>query len=189
MSWLLRPGDTPTAKLVTLAIWCVFGMAVLGLINARNMVPTDRMNLLALVLGGAGGLGLCVALWRDTHPSAVLGDAGFFKSIGVTVAAFTASGALAYFATLLGWPYLWSLVVASPSEATVNVALVLPEGLGRGCHHKIGIEGGPMPQQMTPCVSDALWRSVRPGDRLVLSYTDGAMAFVIDDIRLQSTEP
>lgn len=182
--WLLRQGDTRAAKLVTLIIWGVLGMAILGLINKGNIVPSERMCLLAFVLGGGGGLALCVALWRDAHPDAALGNAGFIKSICMTLAAFTTGGALAYFAALLGWPYLWSLVALQPSEATVKVAFVLSEGLGKGCHHKIGIEGGPMPQRMSPCVSEALWKSVRSGDPLVLRYTDGAMAFVIDDIRL-----
>jgi hypothetical protein len=185
VGWIFRWGDKGTAKLVTLAILTLMGIAIYGLINRHNLVPASSLRYPAMAFGTLCALFSSIALCRDTNPETPFAKFGPIKRtlflIGV---AFPFMWAMGYFAALLGGPLIGNSVALDPKTAHVPVEYVIHELRGRGCHHRIQINGAPLPKAMTSCVSELVWKAVTVGQNVRITYTDGFGSFVVRDIVL-----
>ena len=158
VGWIFRKGDTGTAKLVTLALFTLLCVALYGLINRHNLVPAASLRYPAMAFGTLCALLASIALYRDTNPNTPFAKFGPIKrTLFLTGVAFPFMWAMGYFAALLGTPFIWSIIAMDPKTALVPVEYVLHEQRGRGCHHRIQINGAPLPGAMTPCVSEQVW--------------------------------
>lgn len=183
MSPLLREGDASTPKWIWLAFLGLLCLALLGLVNRRNMVTYQVMAPWAAV---AALLLAIVGVWvmsRNRDPAIKLNHYGPLKRCAALVSLFIFNGMIGYFAVLLGFPTIWSRVALSPRAAEATVTHILSERTGKGCHWRIEVDGGPLPEAMSPCVSSTLWASLRTGNSVSVIYTQSSFAFVIEDIQ------
>jgi len=181
---LFRDGDTRNAKIVNLVFMALMGAALVGLLDSHNLVPHPTLKPWAVATGF--GIAVCaiVAACKDTNPASRFVQLGPIKRLGILILLFPCSWSLGFFAVWLGLPSVWASLALEPEVATTSVTYVLRERSGRRCHYRITIEGAPLPEAMTPCVSRELRASVHPGSVVEIKYTDSAFAFVIHDIAL-----
>lgn len=184
MGLLFRSGDGRNAKLVIMAFMVLTGVALIGLLDHQNLVPYPTLKPWAMAAGLVVAVCALVAVCKDTNPASRFVQSGPVKRFGLLVLLFPLSWSLGFFAVWLGVPSIWASVALAPKVATTSVTHVLRERSGRGCRHRITIEGAPLPEAMTPCVSKELRASVRPGSVVEIKYTDSAVAFVIHDVAL-----
>lgn len=185
VGWIFRKGDAGSAKLVTLVLFTLLCVALYGLINRHNLVPVTSLRYPAMAFGTLCALFASIALCRDTNSTTPFAKLGPIKRtlflIGV---AFPLMWAMGYFAALLGAPSICAILSLDPKAAHVPVEYVFRERRGRGCQHRILISGGPLPEAMTPCVSEQVWQGVTVGRNVNITYTDGFGAFVVHDVEL-----
>jgi len=179
----LREGDASTPKWIWLTFLGPLCLALLGLVNRRNIVTYQVMApwaaVAALLLAIVGGW----AMSRNRDSAIKLKHYGPLRRCAAFVSLFIFNGMIGYFAVLLGLPTIWSRIVLSPRAAEATVTHILSERTGKGCHWRIKVDGGPLPEAMSPCVSSTLWASLRAGDSVSVIYTQNSFAFVIEDIQ------
>lgn len=183
MNFFLRKGDAAASKIVWLTFLPPLGLALIGLLNRRNIVaysfivPWAAIAALSLAVVGVW------VITRDRNPEIKLNRYGPLRRFAALVSLFIFNGMIGYFAVLLGLPIIWSKVALTPQSDKVTATHILDERTGKGCHWQIEVDGGPLPESMIPCVSEALWGSLRTGDPVLITYTQSAFAFVIEDIQ------
>lgn len=179
----LRKGEGSAPKSGWLVLCVPLGLALLGFLNQRNVVAFPVITPWAKA---AGLFVAIVGVWviaRNRHPAIKLNHYGLLKRFATLALMFMVIGMFGYIAVLLGVPTIWSKVALTPRSGEATVTYILKERAGKGCHWRIEVDGGPLPEAMTPCVSKALWASLRTGDPVSVTYTQSAFAFVIEDIQ------
>lgn len=185
MGLIFRKGDPRTAKLVTLILFVPLGVALVGLLNRSTMLPSGILMPWAQAAGFIVAIGTCIAALLDRNPVAVFTrPKGLLKRGAVTLLLFAFAWGMGFCAVMLGLPTLWSSLALTPSAATASVTHVLRERTGRGCHHRLALAGGRLPEPMIPCVSEEVWKSTKVGSTVTFKFTDSRLAFIIDDIEL-----
>lgn len=182
MGWIFRDGDTRAAKVIQLVLALPLGMALVGLYARSNLVSYGLLRPWAIVAGCVVALGLLVALFKDKNPVSAFVGYGMVKRLLVLALVIPFAWWMGFFSVWLGVPTVWANLVLESKLASVTVTQVWRERSGRGCHHRIEIQGGPLPQTMTPCVSKELREAVRRGTVVEVEYTDGGGAFFVHDV-------
>lgn len=178
-----REREASNSKWVWLVLLVPLGLALVGLLNRRNIIAYPIMVPWAAV---AALLVALVGVWvmsRNRNPTIKLNHYRPLKRCAAFVLLFIFNGMIGYFAVLLGLPTIWSKVALTPRSGEVTVTHILSERTGKGCHWRIEVDGGPLPKAMIPCVSGTLWASLRAGSSVSIIYTQSPFAFVIDGIR------
>ncbi len=184
MGLIFRDGDTRAAKITQLVFALPLGMAIVGLYASSNLVSHDLLKPWAIVAGCVVALGLLVALFKDQNPVSAFVGHGAVKRLLILALVIPFAWWMGFFSVWLGVPTVWANLVLKPRVASASVTHVLRERSGRGCHHRIEIQGGPLPQAMTPCVSKELREAVRRGMLVEVEYTYGGGAFFVHDVTL-----
>lgn len=184
MGWIFRTGDTRAAKWVTLAFLAPLCVAIVGLLGMHSLLPHPALKLPAAAFGVLFAVFASVALIKDKNPATPFARSGPIKRFCFLILAAMLAWATGFFAVQLGAPYIWAAVALDPKVGTASVTHVFRERSGRGCHHKIELKGGPLPETMTPCVSQELWKALKVGDTVEIRYTDGLGALVVQGIAI-----
>jgi predicted heme/steroid binding protein len=182
MTWVFRKGDTRRAKVVQLVLYLVVGIALIGLVNYPNVMPFVAWHPFAMVLGLVMAVVTVVALARDTNPANRLLGYGPVKRLALLVLSFPMAWTVGYWAVWLGLPTMWAYVAIDTKVASVSVSYVWRERIGRGCHYRIDLAGRPLPQAISPCVSEAVWSSVQTGSTVQIRYSETPSALFIHEV-------
>lgn len=182
MGLIFREGDTRAAKVVQLILALPLGMAIVGLYASSNLVSYDLLKPWAIASGCVVALGVSVALFKDKNPASAFVRYGTFKRLLAFALVLPLAWGMGFCAVWLGAPTVWANLVLEHKFASASVTQVLRERSGRGCHHRIEIQGGPLPQTMTLCVPKELREAVQRGALVGVEYTDGGGAFFIHDV-------
>lgn len=184
MGVIFRDGDTRAAKVVQLILALPLGMAIVGLYARSSLVSYGLLKPWAIVAGCVVALGMMVALFKDKNPASAFVRYGTVKRLLALALLVPFAWGMGFFTVWLGAPTVWANRVLEPKLASASVTHVWRERSGRGCHHRIEIQGGPLPQTMTPCGSKELREAVQRGTLVEVEYTDGGGAFFIHDVTL-----
>jgi hypothetical protein len=125
---------------------------------------------------------MLLALFKDKNPVSGFVRYGVVKRLFALALLIPFAWWIGFFAVWLGAPTVWANLVLEPKLASASVTQVWRERSGRGCHHRIEIQGGPLPKAMTPCVSKELREGVQRGTLVEVEYTDGGGAFFIHEV-------
>lgn len=169
-------------KATTVLGWIVIAFAIYSGLNRHNFEPSDAVSTAAPFLAALVCLFATVAFWRSDNPDAPHNKAGLIRGI-------LAVGCFAAFAFVMGWMAIFGVsavlmrAVTSELAVRVGVVSVYPEGKGKGCHYRMELHASALSTPMSPCVSEELWRALKPGDTVTLVIATGSLGTQIVDVR------
>ena len=177
-----RQGDLRRLTPTTLLGWVVMAFAIYSGLNRHNFEPSDAVSTAAPFLAGLVCLFATVAYWRSDNPDAPHNNAGLIRGALAIVCFAACAFVMSWMATFGASAVL--MRAATPELAVrVGVVSVYPEGKGKGCHYRLELHTPALSTPVSPCVSEELWRELKPGDTITLVIAAGSLGTQILDVR------
>lgn len=181
MGLICRTGDSPRAKLFTVLALCLLAFGIYAGINRSDYLPSAHTPQAAVLLGGLVALVASYAFLCDDNPIAPINrDRPFLKALA------TPCIAIGFFG--IGWMATYGLAAAAMQfaaptfEEKATVQTVYPQHRGKGCSYKLQIQASSSPIELSPCVSDKLWRNSKPGDTVQIVFASNLLGVQFIDM-------
>lgn len=169
-------------RATTVLAWIVIAFAIYSGLNRHNFEPSDLVSTAAPFLATLLCLFATVAFWRSDNPDAPHNKAGLIRGI-LGVGCFAAVAFVMSWMAIFGVSAAVMRTVASELAVSVGVVSVHPEGKGKGCHYRLELHAPALSNPMSPCVSEELWRLLKPGDTVILVIATGPLGTQIFDVQ------
>ena len=169
-------------KAMTVLGWIVIAFAIYSGLNRHSFEPSDVVSTAAPFLAALLCLFATVAFWRSDNPDAPHNKAGLIQGV-LGVGCFAAVAFVMSWMAIFGVSAVVMRTVASELAVSVGVVTVHPEGKGKGCHYRLELHAPALSKPMSPCVSEALWRALKPGDTVTLVFATNVFGTQILDVK------
>lgn len=168
----MRPSKQHLA--FTICLYLFVGLALYGLFNRNNFIPSDQFDSVFIVL--SLGCALLITIWTYTmkSPHSKIASWGSFKKVFLFPVLLVFFYGFAWCALKLGVGLLYTEQFGIPSASKLQISTKMPEHRGRGCHHRLALTGAGLPPNFTPCVPEALWQNSKERDSLTAELRTSA---------------
>jgi hypothetical protein len=183
MPLLFRKNESTSRKLSAIAIFSSFALAIYGIINRGNFVATPSNPFFLLGFSIVLGLISTAYFYKDPHPENKLAKLGLRTKL-ILIPSLAAFMSGVYWATIgLGVPLAHTQITGARLIAEAAVIEKLSEHSGKGCHYRIYLKSKEIKTNTYTCVSQEIWTSAKPGDRLIAELRVGTLGTYLSTLR------
>lgn len=184
MGILFRHGDTLRGKAITLFYLLIICVTINGM-GHGNVIPSPQLKPWALAAAFLMATLTALIVLRDKNPVSRFVRSGILKRLAILLLfIMPLSAFLGYFLVCLGIPVLYAQMTQPTGYADAYV-VERWKSSGRGCHFKASIFGRSMPSKISTCIPKRDWEKLKPGDPVIISYSQSILGFVVNSIQLK----